>query len=160
MKQKIYSLNTEEVEEEIDKIESSVSNEILEVKHDLLSVYLMNLILYNKLEEGQRTENPITEMLIKTSVLLEKICLMEKKADLVIKSTKQNEVPPVKYEEGKKRVITDEMMKNKFVTKKRKVEDRNPRLKYKNKAKKLAEKAEIKYDNNIDTKKTKTNKFG
>lgn len=164
MEQKFYSKDIGFVEKEINATRASVSNEILEIKSDLLSVYLMNLVLYNKMEEKERMGSPVTEMLIKTSILLEKVCSMEKKAEMTIEAASRSgnvetSKPAVNEEEGSKRVISEEMMRNKCVVRKRKVEDRNPRLKRRNKAKKLAEKMEIKHDGNIDIKKTTANKF-
>lgn len=157
MEAKIYSEDIASVEQELSSTRSRVSNTILEVKSDLLSVYLMNLVLYSKLAEEERRDSPITEMLVKTTILLEKICQMEKKADIVIKTATQE--PREEKRSDGKRAITEEMMRNKFVARKRKIEDRNPRLKHKNKAKKLAEQAQVRDDGNIDTKRPKTSRF-
>ncbi|KHN69802.1 hypothetical protein CWI42_052070 [Ordospora colligata] len=151
MECKIYSEDVKFVSENLNAARACVSNEILGIKCDLLSVYLMNLVLYKELSEEEKVGSPITEMLLKTNILLEKVCQMEKRAMNANGSTSAIEVE-ANTEDQKRRVISEEMKRNKFV-KKRKFEDRNPKLKYRNKAKKLAEKAEIKHDGNIDVKK-------
>ncbi|ADM11601.1 uncharacterized protein Eint_051540 [Encephalitozoon intestinalis ATCC 50506] len=162
MEEKFYSEDIKSVSCDLDEARSSIQNEVLDVKSDLLSVYLMNLVLYKEMDSEDRKGSPVEEMLSKTSILLEKICAIERRAGSLgeVPQSEENkgsveEEDPA--EEGK-RTITDKMKKNKFV-KKRKAEDRIPRLKYKNKARKLAEMAEIKHDGNIDTKKPSFNKF-
>ncbi len=150
---KIYSEDVKFVSENLNAARACISNEILGIKSDLLSVYLMNLVLYKEMSEEERIGSPITEMLLKTSILLEKVCQMEKRARKVSESRDTVEVEvEANVEEEKRRVISEEMKRNKFV-KKRKHEDRNPKLKYRNKARKLAEKAEVRHDGNIDVKK-------
>lgn len=163
MEQKIYSDDIKRVASDLDAARASVQSEILEIKSDLLSVYLMNLVLYKEMSEEDRVGSPVVEMLGRTSILLEKICLMEKKADAQGRVPLEEGSGQPKKEtatEDDKRVITEEMKRNKFVKKKRKAEDRIPRLKYRNRAAKLAERAEAKHDGNIDGSKGGGNRFG
>lgn len=162
MEQKFYGDDIKSVNDDLSEARSSMQNEILDIKSDLLSVYLMNLVLYKEMDEEDRAGSPEEEMLAKTSILLEKICYMENKALALAKMPPNDEHKSCEGkedpEEYGKRIITDKMKKNKFV-KKRNIEDRIPRLKYKNKARKLSEMAEVKHDGNIDTKKPSFNKF-
>ncbi|KAG5859769.1 hypothetical protein KMI_05g09540 [Encephalitozoon hellem] len=162
MEQKFYGDDIKSVSDDLNRARSSAQNEILDIKSDLLSVYLMNLVLYKEMDEEDRAGSPVEEMLAKTSILLEKICYMERKASDAAKLSLSDGYEGYREKGGssedEKRTITDKMKKNKFV-KKRKAEDRIPRLKYKNKARKLSEMSEVRHDGNIDTKKPSFNKF-
>ncbi|CAD26668.1 hypothetical protein [Encephalitozoon cuniculi GB-M1] len=163
MEHRFYADDIKSVSDELNGARSSPQNEILDVKSDLLSVYLMNLVLYKEMSEEDRSGSPVEEMLAKVTILLEKICSMERKAEALARTPQDSEDRGDKREESsaedEKRVITDKMKRNRFV-KKRKAEDRIPRLKYKNKARRLAERAEVKCDRNIDASKPSFNKFG
>ncbi|AFN83085.1 hypothetical protein EROM_051550 [Encephalitozoon romaleae SJ-2008] len=162
MEQKFYGDDIKSVNDDLNEARSSMQNEILDIKSDLLSVYLMNLVIYKEMNEEDRAGSSVEEMLAKTSILLEKICYMENKALALAKMPPNDEHKSCERKEDSeecgKRIITDKMKKNKFV-KKRNIEDRIPRLKYKNKARKLSEMAEVKHDGNIDIKRPSFNKF-
>lgn len=161
--EKIYSEEVEKVENQIQQLDNETPNKILSIKHDLLSIYLMNLILYHELAQSERCDHPIRDMLVKISILLEKICLMEDKAADIMTLHKcetrniVNDAP--KADVVKKRAITEEMKLNKSVIVKRKREDKTPRLKNRSKAERLKKKATVLYDGNIETDVTRTNKF-
>jgi hypothetical protein len=156
----LYAEKVESVEKELETVRAQVPSRILEVKHDLLSVYLMNLVLYHELREEDRSDSPITEVLIKTTILLEKVCLLEQKAAEAIKEELTRSEDAGKKETAKEeRTLPDRMLRDKGAIVKRKAERRTPARGYRDKAQKLAEAARTTYDDSIDAKRTRTSKF-
>lgn len=147
------NLDEQSISREIDNVQNeNLPIELLEVKKNLLTVYLINLILYNKLNENEKEFSPIKEKLIKLSILIEKCCIMEEKIDDDIKEI---------LDENETREAPKYIIENKGNSKKkRKREENNPRIKNKRKATELFEKSKMVVDKNIHAKKTKTNKFG
>jgi hypothetical protein len=154
--EKIYTEEIENIKKELDGIRTQIPSKILETKHDLLSVYLMNLVLYNELAEDERKESPVMEVLVRTTILLEKICVMEQKATDVIKEELSKSEKAAA--EGR-RLLTDVMLKDRGDVARRKPERRTPARGYRYKAQRLAETARVVHDDSINVKRTRTSKF-
>lgn len=137
------------IQEKIDEIEIT-ENDVLSTKRDLLKAYLINLLLYKKLSDEEKEFSPIKETLLKLQVLIEKLYQIDDKISSIEDSESVDE----------ERTLPDYIMKNKGkVARKRKKEERNPRVKNKRRAEELAKKGKLVHDKNYDAKKTKTNKF-
>lgn len=134
----LYSEDINMIQQEIKAAES----DSLDIKYQLLKHYLLNLILYDNLETADRKESPITGMLTRLSILLEKLRVMQKKIEC----------------QSTRRIVDRQMMRNKDDTK-RKPQSTTPRLKYKRNAERLAKRIQVEHDPNIDVKKSKSNKF-
>lgn len=131
----------EELSEAKEKLfeSKSVVFEFYKTKYNLLNVYLMNYILLSETQENKE-ESPMHEMLLKTSILLEKLLEVEDDLSQVVKK-------PI-ARSGEKRPITEEIMENNPLNKK-KVQN-NPRKKYKEKFNKMKEEFEKEKEKKID----------
>lgn len=129
--------NDELLFDSIEKIENELSITTNQCKVDLLKHYLLNFILYLNLSEENKEDSPIKEKLLKISILLDKINLME------------NNIKSVDSE----RVVDDKMMSNK--PKNIKKNTKNPRNKFKINSEKLKERTKPKEDFNINIKNNK-----
>lgn len=138
------------IQSKIDEIDLDVTeNEILTAKRDLLKAYLVNLLLFKKQSEEEKEFSPIKEVLLKLQVLIEKIY----KIDVTIEKIEESD------SSDEKRTVPDYILKNKGkMTRNRKKEERNPRVKNKNKAAEIFKKGKLVVNKNIETKINK-NKF-
>lgn len=135
---KLYSENIEELQKNIE----SASKHTGDLKLELLKHYLVNYIIYVNLSEEEQKDSPVCEKLTTISILLEKLCQMDKKIKVL----------------DPKRVVDRRMMRNKD-DKKKKPQSKTPMPKYKRKSEQLREKNKIKQDPNINIIKSKSNKI-
>ncbi|KAM0688720.1 hypothetical protein COBT_000003 [Conglomerata obtusa] len=142
-----------EIEQKIKNTAEQINNlnlEINSVKKNLLTIYLINLHLYKKLKADERSQSVIKQYLIKITVALEKIIGMEDQINI-------NKEP--EEEICEKRLAPKGLIANKGLGRIRKREEMNPRVKNKKKAEIMMEKGKRKIDGNIDTKKSKSDKY-
>lgn len=145
----IIEENENVVQEKIDEIEIT-DDEVLTAQRDLLSAYLINLLLFKKLSEDDKEFSPIKETLLRLQILIEKLYQINDKL------VQEEELDST--EDG--RAIPEYIMKNKGkMARKRKKEERNPRVKNKRRADEMFKKGKLVVNKNFDGKKTKTNKF-
>lgn len=119
---------------------NSVVYEFYKTKLDLLNVYLMNYILFNgptRLDE----QSPVFKTLNKTFLLLDRLLGIEEDIENVFRENIKQRKPvkeTTRLVDGTvKRPVTEEIMENKPIGKK-KVQN-NPRKKYKEKNEKMKE---------------------
>ncbi|KAF9764784.1 hypothetical protein NGRA_0284 [Nosema granulosis] len=124
----------------------SVVSEFYKTKYNLLNIYLMNYILLSETEEKE--VSPMHDNLVRITVLLEKLLEVEEDLERILKETSQEcKKSNIKNIDGK-RPITDEIMENNPLNKK-KVQN-NPRKKYKEKFYKMKEEFKPESNKKID----------
>lgn len=133
----------EEIENQIKEVkdklftEKSVINEFYQTKYKLLNLYLFNYILYQETPENKE-ETPMYQTLLKIKILLEKLLEVEEDLETALKESTKEERPKtnIKIIDGTvKRPITDDIMENEPLNKKKVLN--NPRKKYKEKYEKM-----------------------
>ncbi|EOB13161.1 Ubiquitin [Nosema bombycis CQ1] len=133
----------EEIENQIKEVkdklftEKSVINEFYQTKYKLLNLYLFNYILYQETLENKE-ETPMYQALLKITILLEKLLEVEEDLEAALKESTKEERPKtnIKIVDGTvKRPITDDIMVNEPLNKKKVLN--NPRKKYKEKYEKM-----------------------
>ncbi|KAM0673184.1 hypothetical protein GVAV_003348 [Gurleya vavrai] len=123
-------------------------------KKNLLYVYLINLHLFNQLPENEKNSSAIKFTLIKITTLLEKIINYKSKIDQKVITNKEN----IK-DCNELRIAPKNIIENKGINRKRKREEMNPRIKNKRKAVDQKQKGKKVFDKNIDTKKSRSDKY-
>lgn len=122
------------------------SSELQRAKFDLCSVYLLNLHVYLALDERERDDHPVRNVLEKIEQVFKRMAGDKRPGD-------------TPAEERKGRLITRDMAKNRCKKKRRTRDSANPLLKNREKARKLFERAKQTFDGNIDARGSRSAKY-
>ncbi|KAK1348215.1 hypothetical protein CWI37_0409p0020 [Hamiltosporidium tvaerminnensis] len=124
---------------------------LIKVKEKILKCYLMHLIV------GLEDRELVTDEIFKLNAILQKICILEKKAEKIESEKCEESRENI---ENKKRICSQEIIKNKSVNSKREKKRKNPKIKSKINAEALFKKTKIEVDKNIDTGSIKSRRIG